>query len=322
MPSNLLKGIAAPLLILCFVLISQIVPVAAQDDPKLQQLRSEALALVNSSRKDHGLPPLILGSALNEAAQFHSSDMLKRNYYSHSSPEGESVGARFVNAGGSKWLLTAENIAHCKDCKPPLSEFYLEQLHQGWMNSPGHRANILREGLTEFGYGISISEDGGLYAVQTFSGPGTPNVASSSRATEALSPERQAQSATQKINVSRKENGVAALEYSAALSAAARQILAENGIENFSLNSNTNLFDKLGAEERRKWGSLNVLAGACGGCGTEPSEDDIQFFTEQWLGSEKYRNMLLNAETDALGFAIAANGQGKKVAIALLGNKR
>lgn len=314
------KWAAAPLLILCLV-ISQSIALSAQNNDKLPIYRSKALALVNQSRKEKGLPPLIFGKALNIAAQSHSSDMLRRNYYSHNSPEGDSVGDRFVKSGGSKWLLTAENIAFCKDCDPPVSDYYLEELHRGWMNSPGHRANILREGLTEFGFGISIGQNGNLYAVQNFSGPGTSSSKSANGRQRALPPEQQGESATEKINIGRKNASIPALEYSARLSEVARQILAESGIEDFALNDGNNLFDRLSPKERRKWRSLNILAGACGGCGTEPTEADIEFFTSQWLGSEKYRGMLLDKKSQALGFAIAANGHGKKVAIALLGRK-
>lgn len=321
MSSILCKWAVWPLLIFC-LFISQTLPVDAQPGENLELLRSKALALVNRSRREHGLPALSFGNALNEAAQSHSSDMLARNYYSHNSPEGETIGDRFTRAGGGKWLLTAENIAQCKDCGPPISDYYLEQLHQGWMNSPGHRANILREGITEFGYGISAAKDGGLYAVQTFSGPGTPNTTLQPTAATPLSPEQQGQSATDKINGGRTKAGISVMDYSAALSEVARQMLAESGVDNFALNSSTNLFDRLSPGERQKWRTLNILAGACGGCGTEPTEADIEFFSQQWLGSDKYRGMLLNADATGLGFAIAANGQGKKVAIALIGHKR
>ena len=146
---------------------------AAQDSADHEKLRSLALELVNKARAEHKLPPLHIGKEINEAATFHASDMLRRNYYDHSSPEGKTVQDRYMKAGGSRWRITAENIARCTGCD--LSAKTVEELQQGWMNSKGHRENILRKGITEFGFGIASAQGKPLYAVQTFTGPGTPN---------------------------------------------------------------------------------------------------------------------------------------------------
>ncbi|NJM34698.1 MAG: CAP domain-containing protein [Rhodomicrobium sp.] len=154
---------------------------AQAEEASLNKLRMLALQLVNASRKEHKLSPLALESKLTEAAQFHASDMMRRSYYAHSSPEGKTVADRYQKAGGSRWVLTAENIAKCDGCPPALSEAQIRKLHEGWMNSPGHKANILRAGLTGFGYGLAVTSGGTLYAVQTFAGPGTPDGGSAGR---------------------------------------------------------------------------------------------------------------------------------------------
>ena len=81
-------------------------------------MRQRALDLVNESRRAQKLPPLALEAKLNAAAQGHAADMLKRNFYAHNTPEGKTPADRYQKQGGSKWMLTAENIAKC-DALPP-----------------------------------------------------------------------------------------------------------------------------------------------------------------------------------------------------------
>jgi uncharacterized protein YkwD len=110
----------------------------------LEELRARALELVNQARREQGLQPLELGPNVNQAALSHARDMLRRNYYSHTSPEGETVQDRYVEAGGSKWRLTAENIARCAGCTSGPDTEAVERLHRGWMNSPEHRHSAPR----------------------------------------------------------------------------------------------------------------------------------------------------------------------------------
>ena len=154
--------------VLLLILIGVIQPVSAADP--IEELRNEALAMVNQSRKEEGLPALRLDNALTEAAQRHAEDMLKNGYFSHVSPSGKTVRDRYAAAGGSAGKFVAENIAQCSNCRPDREQIKL--LHQGWMNSPGHRANILARGLESFGFGLAANGSR-IYAVQTFAGPGT-----------------------------------------------------------------------------------------------------------------------------------------------------
>ena len=135
---------------LLVILIGLVQPVGAADP--LDALRNEALAMVNESRKEEDLRPLTLDKALTEAAQRHAEDMLKNGYFSHVSPAGKTVRDRYDAAGGSPGKYIAENIAQCSNCRADLEQIKL--LHQGWMNSPGHRANILARGIESFGFGL------------------------------------------------------------------------------------------------------------------------------------------------------------------------
>jgi uncharacterized protein YkwD len=91
--------------------------------------------------------------------------MLKRGYFDHVSPEGTTGQDRL----GGDWRLVAENIAMCTGCSADAAR--VEEFHAGWMESAGHRANILAEGITAFGFGLAVEADT-IYAVQTFAGPG------------------------------------------------------------------------------------------------------------------------------------------------------
>jgi uncharacterized protein YkwD len=262
---------------------------------------------------------LKMESKLNAAAQGHADDMSRRNYYAHSSPEGKSVADRYQKAGGSKWLLTAENIAKCADCKPPLTDRYLAQLQEGWMNSPGHRKNILHKGLATFGYGIVVTEKGGLYAVQNFAGPGIAGDEASSGGEKDIGPAEQTAQALAKINAERKKAGLASLSASDTLAAVARSMLPARNDAEFSLDKSKDLFEQMPSTERKKWGAISMLAAICGGCGVKPTSGDVGYFIGQWLGQAQHREMALSPEFTHWGFAIGADGAGKKMAIGVLG---
>lgn len=310
-------------IILAIFLSSALSPaISRAENSSAENLRALALQLVNQSRSEHNLPPLTLETKLTKAAQFHAGDMLKRNYYDHASPEGQTVSGRFQAAGGNRWLLTAENIAKCDGCKPPLTKDYVRQMHKGWMNSPGHRANILHKGLETFGYGITVSKDGRLYAVQTFAGPGTSEATSSTADTRPLSGDDQAQAALKTINTLRAAAGRTRLKLSASLSSAARSMLPRRGEESFEFQKTSDLYNALPDGSEEDWESLTLLSAACGGCGSQPVGADIDFFANLWLGDKKYKDILLASNATHLGFAIAANGKGKKLSTGLLGKHR
>lgn len=293
----------------------------AQAPDHLEALRQQALELVNRARAEHGLSRLELGPALDKAAQSHAQDMLRRSYFSHTSPEGGTVQDRYVAAGGSRWELVAENIAKCDGCAPPVMPATVEWLQDGWMNSPEHRENILRKGLTRFGFGIATEAGKGLYAVQTFAGPGTPRGAGRDEAqARPLSRQDIAARAVELVNEVRRKAGIGDLRASPALAEAARNLLPDPNSDAASLDIGGNLFEALPEGERGKWRSLSVVSGACGGCGADPTEADIRFFRDQWLDNPKYKQQLLDPNATAMGFAMQANGSGRKDAVLVLGS--
>ncbi|MGB0086271.1 MAG: CAP domain-containing protein [Rhodomicrobiaceae bacterium] len=293
---------------------------SAAEDTRLASLRTLALHLVNQSRQAHKLPPLVLDPKLINAAQSHADDMLKRNYYSHTSPEGKTVADRFQKAGGSRWVLTEENIAKCDGCAAPLTDAYVHRLHDGWMKSPGHRANILRPGIDRFGYGLAVSPSGSLYAVQTFAGPGAQDIRGKAAA-KPISMQQQVSAALALINERRKSAGISMLEISMALSDVALSIATPNLVGDLDLPKNDAIYDHLPQGEKPHWSTLSLLGGACGGCGAQPVEADIAYFIKQWLSRDRYAKMLLDADATHLGFAVVADGNGKKIALGLLGQR-
>ncbi|MDJ0588412.1 MAG: CAP domain-containing protein [Pleurocapsa sp. MO_226.B13] len=102
--------------------------------------------LTNQVRAKYRLRPLRSNCRLYKAAQNHTVNMVKMRRISHTGSDGSSVGVR-VKRVGYQYSAVAENVA--KGQKTP------SQVVQSWMNSPGHRKNILNPKYTEIGIGYS-----------------------------------------------------------------------------------------------------------------------------------------------------------------------
>jgi uncharacterized protein YkwD len=108
------------------------------------------LELVNRERTERGLKPLQMDETLREVARQNSRDMFQRGYFAHENPDGLSPFDR-LRQGGARFRAAGENIALAPT---------LEVAHNGLMNSPGHRENILNPAFGRIGIGV---EDGGLH---------------------------------------------------------------------------------------------------------------------------------------------------------------
>jgi uncharacterized protein YkwD len=122
----------------------------------LEKIRAEMLARVNAARKRAGAPPLRSNADLDQAAQRHAQDMLARDYFAHESPEGKTVRDR-ARAVGYDWRRIGENIAK--------GQFSVDEVMETWMNSPGHRRNILDPAFKELGVGLALGRSGKGYQV-------------------------------------------------------------------------------------------------------------------------------------------------------------
>ncbi len=127
-------------------------PFAVKNAPPREDLELEMLVLINNERKKEGLAPLRLDRELIPVARAHSRDMFARSYFSHISPEGESPFDR-IRKAKVPFIAAGENLALAQT---------LRIAHQGLMESPGHRANILRPTFGRVGIGIL---DGGIYGI-------------------------------------------------------------------------------------------------------------------------------------------------------------
>jgi hypothetical protein len=109
-------------------------------------------------RQAEGLPTLAPDPELTEVARRHSADMFARGYFAHDTPEGISPFDRMRDSG-VRFLTAGENLALAPT---------IEVAHTGLMNSPGHRANILRREFGRVGIGVMDGGMRGLMVSQEF----------------------------------------------------------------------------------------------------------------------------------------------------------
>lgn len=106
--------------------------------------------LTNCERRARQLPELDCDERLVWTARTHSDDMHRRKYFDHETPEGQRPGDR-LHDRGVQWRASAENIA----VAPTMA-----LAHSGWMQSEGHRRNILREHVDHIGIGVVKGDRG------------------------------------------------------------------------------------------------------------------------------------------------------------------
>jgi len=128
---------------------ANVVPTAAN----VALVRAAVLCLHNRERSARGLPKLTEQPDLREAAEGHSLQMVDGQFFSHEAPDGRDMVDRILGAGyarGRAWSL-GENIAWGTG---PLAT--AAGIHRSWMQSPGHKANILRRQFREIGIGVAL----------------------------------------------------------------------------------------------------------------------------------------------------------------------
>lgn len=128
----------------------------------LQSFEDEVIRLINLERTNRGIPALSKNWQLSRVARYKSQDMIDQNYFSHTSP---TYGSPFtmMQSFGLKFSAAAENIAYGQ--KTP------QEVVNAWMNSSGHRANILSKSYTQTGVGAAKKANGTLYWTQMFMNP-------------------------------------------------------------------------------------------------------------------------------------------------------
>ena len=129
-----------------------------QLDSSVTAFEAEVIRLVNQIRTQNGLKPLTANWELSRVARYKSQDMVENRYFSHTSP---TYGSPFqmIRAFGLSYRTAGENIAY--GYRTP------QAVVDAWMNSSGHRANILNASYTQIGVGYVPS---GHYWTQMFIG--------------------------------------------------------------------------------------------------------------------------------------------------------
>lgn len=107
----------------------------------------QVVSLVNAERSKSNLNPLTLNTTLQSSAQNYASQMAIQNFFSHTAPNGETFQQRIVKAGYTNYRWIAENIAAGQSTP--------QEAMRGWMNSTGHRNNILNPNAKEIGIGYT-----------------------------------------------------------------------------------------------------------------------------------------------------------------------
>ena len=127
-------------------------PYTVKNPKPRPDLEAKMLELVNRERIKEGLQPLKADPEMTVVARKHSADMFARGYFSHHTPEEKDPFDR-MKSEKVKFLTAGENLALART---------LNMAHDGLMNSPGHRANILQPAFGRLGIGIM---DGGIYGL-------------------------------------------------------------------------------------------------------------------------------------------------------------
>ncbi|WP_085506908.1 CAP domain-containing protein [Thalassobacillus devorans] len=125
-------------------------PQQPQGDQNVNDIQQQVVDLTNQEREKNGLKPLKIDTEVMEVAQEKSEDMAENDYFSHNSP---TYGSPFdmMKDFGVDYQRAAENIAAGQQTP--------ESVVEGWMNSPGHRKNILNGQLTHIGVGYDANGD-------------------------------------------------------------------------------------------------------------------------------------------------------------------
>jgi uncharacterized protein YkwD len=126
----------------------------------MTDFEAKVFELTNTQRLANGCKALRSDDRLVVAARNHSSDMVAKNYFSHTGSDGSDFVARELKAGYPTNGPSGENIAW--GYRTP------QEVMDGWMNSPGHRANILNCESTAIGVGVALAADGSPYWTQDF----------------------------------------------------------------------------------------------------------------------------------------------------------
>ena len=125
-------------------------------------IEEEVIRLVNEERKKAGLSPLTKNWEVSRVARIKSQDMIENNYFAHNSPV-YGTPFQMLKSFGISYRYAGENIAKGQTSS--------QAVMNAWMNSSGHKANILNKNYTQIGVGLAKSQNGTYYWTQMFLTP-------------------------------------------------------------------------------------------------------------------------------------------------------
>lgn len=139
--------------------------------PDLPNVEAAIIEMTNVYRGRQRLGDLKPNDALSEAARAYAVFLAKSGQFSHTA-DGRGAGERIASTGYA-WCQVGENLAMHADSRGFLSRTLAEKAVEGWINSPGHRANIVAPHMTEIGVGIASApgRDPKFISVQLFARP-------------------------------------------------------------------------------------------------------------------------------------------------------
>jgi uncharacterized protein YkwD len=152
---------------------------AASADSKRERIENLIHEKVNERREANGLDPLPKDDLLRDIARSHSQEMAQQDYFAHESPSGETYEDRYdqfgyncrVSTGDGRYATGGENIWMLTTSTDPSAEIVASNAVQGWMESRGHRVNIMRPYWDDMGIGVYVIDTGSgveIYVTQNF----------------------------------------------------------------------------------------------------------------------------------------------------------
>jgi uncharacterized protein YkwD len=137
-----------PVPMLLHPLVQQKLPRLSSQSTSTAQMERQVQQQINTIRQQHGLTQLRYNEKLAQVARKYSQQMAVENFFSHTSPTGDTMVQR-VHTAGIVYLMLGENLFKGTNLSQPSAIAV-----QGWMGSPGHRRNILESEYRETGIGV------------------------------------------------------------------------------------------------------------------------------------------------------------------------
>jgi uncharacterized protein YkwD len=269
----------------------------------LTRLADQVFVLVNQERANAGLAPYTRAPELDAAARRHAQNMAVTENFSHTGTDGSSAFDR-IRAAGYNWTKAGENIAAGQDTAADVMT--------SWMDSPGHKANILNVDYKEIGISVvfQAGSEFGLYWTQTFGardgataggGGGTPTTGPT-----AAELEQKEVQLLDGINGERSANGFDVLRRSTRLTATARRHALDLAKNSNAISGHTGS-DGSTPQARAQAEGYNATVAESVVLGRESA---AQTLDDLWAGDLDFAALF--GEWNDIGIALAYNGQSTR----------